>query len=71
MVFAVLLGQATANGNLHGGVRLFDLPQLAEVSVEFVVRVLTDSARVEHHHIRHLPVSGHVAGFFEKSSHAL
>ena len=45
---AVLLGQATADGDLHVRIGLLARRQVAEVAVELVVGVLPDRAGVEH-----------------------
>ena len=48
---AVLLGKATADGDLHVGVGLLARCQVAEVAVELVVGVLPNRAGVEHHDV--------------------
>src|SRR5262249_44381663 len=48
---AVLLRQAPADRDLHAGMSLLDRPQVAEVAVQPVVRVLPHRAGVEHHHV--------------------
>ena len=48
---AVLLGQATADGDLHVRIGLLTRRQVAEVAVELVVGVLADRARVENHDV--------------------
>ena len=45
---AVLLGEATAHGDLHPGSDGLDRLELAEVAVEAVVGVLAYGAGVEH-----------------------
>ena len=68
---AVLLRQATADGNLHVGVSRLRGPEHAEVPVQLVVRVLAYSARVEHDEICvGTGVGGHVTGLFEQPGQA-
>jgi hypothetical protein len=69
--FAVLLRQAAADGNLHPGVGGLDRRQLAQVSVQLVVRVFPDGARVEHHDVGLGAVRRNVARRFEHPRHAL
>jgi hypothetical protein len=49
--FAVLLGQASAHGDLQSGLRVDELLEAPEGPVQALVRVLPDAARVEDHHV--------------------
>jgi hypothetical protein len=68
---AVLLGQAAADGDLHPGVGRLDRGQLAKVSVQLVVCVFPDRARVEHHDVGLGALRRNVARRFEHPGHAL
>src|SRR5699024_8676255 len=72
---AVLLRETAAHCELHVGVGLLGGPQLTEVAVELVVRVLAHRARVEHDEIRvtgrGTGRGGRVAGALELSGQAL
>src|SRR5699024_5735311 len=48
---AVLLGQATADGDLHPGIRILGGAQCPQGAVQLVVGVLPHRAGVEHHHV--------------------
>jgi hypothetical protein len=64
---AVLLGQAAADGDLHAGMAVLDGPQVAEVSVQAVVGVLPDRARVEDDDVGRVALVGAgVAGVLEE-----
>ncbi len=69
--FAVLLGQAAADGDLHARVGCLDRRQHAEVAVELVVRVLPDGAGVEDHDVGLVAVRRDVAGGLEHPGHPL
>ena len=48
---AIFLRQAPAHDDFHVGAFFFDVLESAEVSVELVVGVLTNTTGVEHHHV--------------------
>ena len=54
----VHLGQAPAHRDLHAGSALAQCLEVAQVPVELVVRILTDAAGVEDHHIGRLEIGG-------------
>ena len=56
--FPVFLGQATADGDLHTRPAQFQRPELTEVAVQAVIRVLTYAARVENDDISNFSVIG-------------
>ena len=69
---AVLLGEAAADGDLHPRVRVLDRPQVAEVAVEPVVRVLADRTRVQDDDVGVGAIGrGRVAGLLEQPGQAL
>ena len=68
----VLLRHAPPDRDLHVGLCIFDRFQLAQGSVQPVIRILTYCTRVEHNNIgRIVAANGHVAGFLQKSGQSL
>ena len=61
--FAVLLGQAAPDGDLHLGAFFLGLGEHAEVSVELVVGVFPDRTGIEDHHVGDL-----IAGFLARQA---
>jgi hypothetical protein len=63
----VLLGEATADGDLHPRPLLFQRAQLAQVAVQAVVCVLADAAGVENDDVSILEIlrRDHTLGFEE------
>ena len=79
---AVLLGKASPDGDLKGGVHPLDGGEAAKVSVELVGRVLAHGAGVDHHHVRASRIHDHIGSAalrlrchhsrrLEQSGHAL
>src|SRR5690606_7595897 len=68
----VLLGQATADRDLHVRVGQLDRAQVAEVAVQPVVGVLPDRTGVEHHQVGHaVALVAHVAGLLQQTGDPL
>ena len=53
---SIFLRQTTGYGNLHTRILSFRSREVSERSVELVISVLSDAARVKHHHIRRFKV---------------
>ena len=67
----VLLGEAAADGDLHALVLALGAREVAECSVELVVRVLAHRAGVDDHHVGRGALGADVPGRLERTAQAL
>jgi hypothetical protein len=64
---SIFLRQATTDCDLKAGVYFLVLPQLAEVSIKFVVGIFTNGTGIENHNICQTVFNRNVASALEQA----